>query len=102
MTARRTRPHPLRRCLSCRARAPRPELLRIVRRPTGAFALELQLDPKQDGRGAYVHRRRDCLRFASASQKPLARALRRPPPDDILSDLSALANAAPAASPETS
>ena len=68
-----TRREPERTCVGCRARARKAELLRIVRGP-GAT---VRVDPtgSSPGRGAYVHRSRDCARAALAKGS-LGRALR--------------------------
>ena len=78
---------PLRRCIVCRETAPKPELLRIVRRPDG----DVVLSTREAGRGAYVHPQPQCLTTASAQPKRLARALRRPPPAAVLDRLNQLA-----------
>lgn len=64
---------PERTCVGCRIKARKAELLRIVRGP-GAIPL---VDPTgtAPGRGAYVHRSRDCARAALA-RGALGRALR--------------------------
>ena len=90
MPVRRLPPHsyaPLRRCIVCRETAPKPELLRIVRRPDG----DVVLSTREAGRGAYVHPHPQCLATASAQPKRLARALRRPPPAAVLDRLHQLA-----------
>ena len=43
---------PMRQCLGCREMKPKRELLRVVRSPEGAIALDLR--GKASGRGAYV------------------------------------------------
>jgi predicted RNA-binding protein YlxR (DUF448 family) len=69
------RPEPERTCIGCRNRAPRRELIRMVRRPGGEVALDLQ--GRSAGRGAYVHRAENCLRRASKGAS-LGRALKAP------------------------
>ncbi len=63
---------PERTCLGCRAKGPKAVLLRIVRGPDG-----VRPDPSgtAPGRGAYVHRDRDCVRVAT-SKGAFGRALR--------------------------
>lgn len=65
---------PVRTCVGCRGRAPKAELLRIVRRPDGSVST----DPvgAAPGRGAYVHRDPECVRLAAA-RGGLGRVLRR-------------------------
>ena len=62
-----------RTCGGCRAKEGRRSLLRIVRSSDGL----VRVDPSGSahGRGAYVHRERDCARAALASGA-LGRALR--------------------------
>ena len=64
---------PERTCVGCRAKLPKGDLLRIVRSPRG----EVAVDPSGSapGRGAYLHRDRDCL-DAALRRRGLARALR--------------------------
>ncbi len=65
---------PERTCIGCRGRAPKANLVRVVRRPDGAVAV----DPtsRAPGRGAYVHPDRACLALA-VKRGAFARALRR-------------------------
>lgn len=67
------RGEPERTCVGCRAKGRKSYLLRIVRGP-GATP---RVDPagSSPGRGAYVHRSRDCARAALA-KGALGRALR--------------------------
>lgn len=75
-----------RRCVSCRETAPRAELIRIVRRPSG----ELVVDSPSEGRGAYLHRGSQCIAAASSGPKLLARALRGSVPEPTLSEIAEL------------
>lgn len=63
---------PERSCVGCRKRAPKADLLRIVRSETGA-----RVDPvgSAPGRGAYVHRDRACA-DAAVRRGAVANALR--------------------------
>jgi predicted RNA-binding protein YlxR (DUF448 family) len=63
---------PERSCVGCRERAPKAELLRIVRTTEGA-----RVDPlgRAPGRGAYVHRDPACV-DAAVRRGALATALR--------------------------
>jgi uncharacterized protein len=63
---------PTRTCAGCRRRAAKATLLRVARTPDG---LRLDLGNRLPGRGAYVHRDRDCAR-AALERGGLARALR--------------------------
>ena len=67
---------PERSCVGCRERAPKAELVRVARTPTG---VRVDLHGSAPGRGAYVHRDIACaaaaLRkgaFASALRTGLA------------------------------
>ena len=55
---------PERTCVGCRGRATKAGLLRIVRGPAGD--VELDRTGSAPGRGAYLHRRLDCLEAAFA------------------------------------
>lgn len=67
------RREPERTCVGCRGRAPKRELLRVVRAADGGT----RMDPtgSAPGRGAYVHREAGCVRVA-LTRGTLARALR--------------------------
>ncbi len=82
---------PTRRCVGCGEHKPKPELLRVVRSPDGAVAL----DPtgKRSGRGAYVCRSTECLRRAIKS-RALARNLECAIPDGVAEALTAAIEAA--------
>jgi len=60
---------PVRTCVACRARAPKGDLLRMVRRAGGPV-----VDVNGAGRGAYVHPDAACIAAMSATM--LARAFR--------------------------
>ena len=64
---------PERTCVGCRGRAPKRELLRLVRAPDGL----VRVDPRGSapGRGAYVHRDPSCVDVAFR-RGGAARALR--------------------------
>ena len=66
---------PIRQCIGCREQKPKPELIRVVRSPSG----EVSLDPrgKASGRGAYLCRSADCMKRA-IKQKQLERAFECP------------------------
>lgn len=77
---------PMRQCLGCREMKPKRELLRVVRSPEGAIALDLH--GKASGRGAYVCRAPECLKKAIRS-KALSRALETDIPQEIYDALLA-------------
>jgi uncharacterized protein len=67
---------PTRTCVGCRAKAPKADLLRVVRTSRGV----VMVDPtgSASGRGAYLHRDATCAETAMAAGS-LARALRTGP-----------------------
>jgi uncharacterized protein len=67
------RREPERTCVGCRIRAPKADLVRVVRRPGGGVAVDGTR--RAAGRGAYVHRAVDCLDRAARSGA-LTRALK--------------------------
>ena len=75
---------PMRQCLGCREMKPKRELMRVVRSPEGAVALDLR--GKANGRGAYICRSADCLKRAVKSNA-LARALETEIPPEVLESL---------------
>lgn len=77
---------PQRQCLGCREMKPKRELLRVVRSPEGAVALDC--GGKASGRGAYVCQNPECLKKAIRS-KALARALDTQIPEEVYAQLSA-------------
>ena len=69
----RPRGEPERTCVGCRERAPKRDLVRVVRGSDGAVAVDVSRSAS--GRGAYVHPEAECLRLALA-HGAFARALR--------------------------
>ncbi|HET9249651.1 MAG TPA: YlxR family protein [Actinomycetota bacterium] len=63
---------PERSCVGCRRRAPKAELLRVARTPSGVRADPTATAP---GRGAYVHRETSCVE-AALRTGAISRALR--------------------------
>ncbi len=57
---------PLRMCAGCRERAPKKELIRVVRTPEGGLLLDAK--EKASGRGAYLCRKAECLKKARKSR----------------------------------
>ncbi|MEO6823064.1 MAG: YlxR family protein [Candidatus Nanopelagicales bacterium] len=68
-----------RTCVGCRTRADRPELVRVVM-AQGACVPDVAA--RLPGRGAWLHRRLDCLDLAER-RRALPRALRVPAPLDV-------------------
>lgn len=80
---------PVRTCLGCRQRAPRTSLMRVVVRD-GALVADAQA--RLPGRGAWVHRTRDCVETATV-RRAWARALRVPGPLDAGEVLASIGSA---------
>ena len=76
---------PMRRCMGCRERKPKREMLRVVRSPEGTVSLDFR--GKAPGRGAYVCPNPECLKKAVRS-KALERNLEVPIPPEVLERLS--------------
>ena len=57
---------PMRMCVGCRERAPKKELIRVVRTPEGGLLLDAR--DKAPGRGAYICRKAECLQKARKSR----------------------------------
>ncbi len=76
---------PLRQCLGCREMKPKRELIRVVRSPEGAIAL----DPggRANGRGAYLCPNPACLKRAVRS-RALSRAFATEIPQEIYDALT--------------
>ncbi len=67
---------PERTCIACKQKKPKRELVRVIYNPQGE--VEIDLDGKKSGRGAYLCRNRPCWEFALNRDKKdhLAQALR--------------------------
>ena len=77
---------PMRMCAGCRERAPKKELIRVVRTPAGELILDAR--DKAAGRGAYICRKAECLRKARKS-RALERMLEVPIPPEAYDALEA-------------
>lgn len=79
--------NPVRTCIGCGETAPRDRLLRLIRGPDGAVALDP--DKSAPGRGAWVHPRASCLERAEGP-RAIGRAFKgraRPaPPGELRSE----------------
>lgn len=82
----RVRKVPERMCVGCGELRPKKELIRVVRSPEG----EVSIDPtgKQNGRGAYIDPRPECLEKALKSRR-LERNLAVPLPPEVVERLRA-------------
>jgi uncharacterized protein len=78
------RHEPRRTCVACRQEGTKDELIRLVGGPQGVV-----LDPngRAPGRGAYLHRRPECLEEAR-KKGALGRALKAQVPDSVWVDLT--------------
>jgi len=83
----------VRTCAGCRAKAPKPELLRVVASGTVVVPDERARMP---GRGAYLHRDPQCLDLAER-RRALGRALRAPGALDLRPVRETIGVAVPAA-----
>lgn len=75
---------PLRMCIACRKQTEKTSLIRVVRDPSGALAIDRT--GKSDGRGAYICADPGCLDKAY-KKRALERALRMPVPPDVYDEL---------------
>ncbi|OFW80804.1 MAG: nucleic acid-binding protein [Alicyclobacillus sp. RIFOXYA1_FULL_53_8] len=82
----RQRKVPLRKCVGCQEMYPKRELVRMVLTPEGE--LRLDLTGKQNGRGAYLCKKQECLRTAR-KRKSLERALKTSIPEELYGELEA-------------
>lgn len=79
---------PMRKCVVTQEKKPKKELIRIVRTPEGAVAV----DPtgKQNGRGVYLHLSPEVVEMAK-KRKVLGRHLEAEIPEDVYEELMRLA-----------
>lgn len=76
---------PLRSCIVCRQPKEKIELVRIVRKSSGEFALDRS--GKEPGRGAYVCKDGDCMAIM-AKKRALSRAFKQDVPQSVYDALS--------------
>ncbi len=62
---------PLRMCMVCRNRAEKEALVRMVKKPDGRIALDVE--GKMPGRGAYLCKKKECIEVAQ-KKRALERA----------------------------
>lgn len=89
---------PMRTCTGCRRERPKRDLVRIVRTPEGAVALDSS--GKRSGRGAYVCPQLECWQKALGTGS-LARVLKVEISAEDLAELQRVAAAYPAQSEAT-
>ena len=82
-------PDPMRMCAGCRERAPKKELIRVVRTPEGRLLLDA--GAKASGRGAYICRKAECLKKARKNHA-LERMLNVEIPDQAYDELEQALN----------
>ncbi|MEP7104386.1 MAG: YlxR family protein [Chloroflexota bacterium] len=80
----KTAHEPRRTCVGCRQEGAKGELVRLVRAPGGQVVIDLA--GRAPGRGAYLHRRRDCLE-AAHRRGGLNRALKTAVPESVWAQL---------------
>lgn len=77
---------PQRKCVTCRSKRPKAELLRVVRY-NGGFSVDRT--GKAEGRGAYICRNAECVRAALKTRR-LDKAFRSRLPSDVYDVLEKL------------
>lgn len=75
---------PMRKCVACREMIGKKGAIRIVRTPSGTFALDET--GKMNGRGAYLCRDINCYTDARKGKK-LERSFKSPIPEEIYDDI---------------
>lgn len=73
MTQETTKRIPLRKCTACSQMVPKKDLLRVILTPENEVLVDLT--GKQNGRGAYLCKTKECLEKAK-KQKSLERSLK--------------------------
>lgn len=58
----KTKKIPMRRCIGCGEQKNKADMMRVLKTPEGTFLLDLT--GKQNGRGAYLCRKKDCFQKA--------------------------------------
>lgn len=77
----------LRRCCSCMQHFEKQELVRVLKTPEGTVVLDKS--HRQNGRGAYVCRRGECIQKLRKSRR-LEHSLKVPIPEEIYQALEKL------------
>ena len=73
---------PLRKCVATGEQLPKKELIRVVRNKEG----EVFVDPKKNGRGAYLKKSKEAIDIAK-KKKVLNRSLEVDVPDSVFEEL---------------
>ena len=71
---------PMRQCVGCRDMKVKKEMIRVIKTAKGEIALDVT--GKQNGRGAYLCGKQECLEQAMKS-KGLERSLKQSIPEDV-------------------
>lgn len=71
---------PVRRCTGCGEHYPKIELIRVLRTPEGEIILDQS--GKKSGRGAYICKKKDCLKRARRAKR-LESSLQCDIPDEV-------------------
>jgi len=87
----KTRHEPRRTCVACRQEGTKDELIRLVR---AGDAVAMDPTGRAVGRGAYLHRRAECIEDAR-KKGGLRRALKATLPHALWADLEGVAPAQP-------
>ena len=95
---RRPKPVPQRTCVGCRGVQGKRELVRVVRTPEGEVVVDVT--GRRNGRGAYVHKSRECWELA-LKRGALERALKVTISPDARQALTTYGCELPSAPPET-
>ena len=74
---------PERMCVGCRKKAEKSSFIRIV---NNNGEISFDLDGKSPGRGAYIHKNKDCFK-AALKKRSLDRCLKCKVPDEIYGEL---------------
>jgi predicted RNA-binding protein YlxR (DUF448 family) len=80
----KARHEPRRTCVGCREEGVKDDLLRLVRSPSGEVTVDA--GGRAPGRGAYLHRRPDCIEQAR-KRGGLNRALNTAVPAEVWAQL---------------
>lgn len=77
-------PAGVRRCAACREHAPKSELIRVCRAPDGRIFVDGS--GKADGRGAWLHAKRECIALAE-KKRVLNAAFKCAVPASVIEEL---------------
>ena len=75
---------PMRKCIGCGEMRPKKEMMRVVRTAEGEFVLDAT--GRQNGRGAYICRNKECL-LKAIQTKGLERSFKQVIPEEVYESL---------------